>query len=65
MSEQQLSVEDRLSLMGQRLAAIESCLDARGDNERSMFLTLLSELRSLPSEIADLRAEIMRRGGMR
>jgi hypothetical protein len=64
MSEQ-LSVEDRLSLIGQRLAAIQACLDARGDHERSMFLTLLSELRSLRSEVAELRVEIMRRGGAR
>jgi hypothetical protein len=60
MSEQQLSVEDRLSLMGQRLAAIQACLDARGDFERSMFLTLLADLRSLRSEIAALRSEIRR-----
>jgi hypothetical protein len=65
MSDQQMSVEDRLSLMGQRLAAIQACLDARGDSERSMFLTLLSELPSLRSEIVGLRAEIMQRGGMR
>jgi hypothetical protein len=45
--------------MGQRLAAIQGRLDARGDSERSMFLTLLGELRSLRSEIAELRAEIM------
>jgi hypothetical protein len=40
VSEQQLSVEHRLSLMGQWLAAIEGCLDARGDSERSMFLII-------------------------